>query len=179
MSRIGKMPITLPAGVTATATAENVVVKGPKGTLELNLTPSVSVEVKDNEIIVSRKSDSKLDKTMHGTTRANLNNMVHGVSTGFTKELEINGVGYRAQKQGKQLVLNLGYSHQVIFEEGNGITLEVPSANKVVVCGADKQAVGQFAAEIREKRLPEPYKGKGIKYVDEVIIRKQGKTGKK
>ena len=179
MSRIGKMPITLPAGVTATATAENVVVKGPKGTLELNLTPSVSVEVKDNEIIVSRKSDSKIDKTMHGTTRANLNNMVHGVSTGFTKELEINGVGYRAQKQGKQLVLNLGFSHQVTFEDGNGITLEAPSANKVIVCGADKQAVGQMAAEIREKRPPEPYKGKGIKYVNEVIIRKQGKTGKK
>lgn len=179
MSRIGKMPITLPAGVTATATAENVVVKGPKGTLELNLTPSVSVEVKDNEIIVSRRSDSKIDRTMHGTTRANLNNMVHGVSTGFTKELEINGVGYRAQKQGKQLVLNLGFSHQVTFEDGNGITLEAPSANKVIVCGADKQAVGQMAAEIREKRPPEPYKGKGIKYVDEVIIRKQGKTGKK
>ena len=174
MSRIGRMPITVPAGVEVTIAENNVVtVKGPKGTLTQALRPEMILE-RDGSVI-----DDKLHCALHGMTRALLHNMVVGVSEGFKKELEINGVGYRAAKEGKNLVMNLGYSHQVIVPEIDGITIDVPSANKVVISGPDKQKVGQFAAEVREKRPPEPYKGKGIKYVDEVIRRKVGKTGAK
>ena len=170
MSRIGRMPITVPAGVEVTIAENNVVtVKGPKGTLTQALRPEMILEQDGSVIHVKRP----------GMTRALLHNMVVGVSEGFKKELEINGVGYRAAKEGKNLVMNLGYSHQVIVPEIDGITIDVPSANKVVISGPDKQKVGQFAAEVREKRPPEPYKGKGIKYVDEVIRRKVGKTGAK
>ena len=180
MSRIGRMPITVPAGVEVSIAAGNVVtVKGPKGTLVQALHPEMILEQEGNIIHVKRPSDDKAHCALHGMTRALLHNMVVGVSEGFKKELEINGVGYRAEKKGKELVMNLGYSHQVIVPEIDGITIDVPSANKVVISGPDKQKVGQFAAEVREKRPPEPYKGKGIKYVDEVIRRKVGKTGAK
>ncbi|MBE6990395.1 MAG: 50S ribosomal protein L6 [Ruminococcaceae bacterium] len=180
MSRIGRMPITVPAGVEVTIAENNVVtVKGPKGTLTQNLHPEMILEQEGNTIHVKRPSDDKAHCALHGMTRALLHNMVVGVSEGFKKELEINGVGYRAAKEGSNLVMNLGYSHQVIVPEIDGITIDVPSANKVVISGCDKQMVGQFAAEVREKRPPEPYKGKGIKYVDEVIRRKVGKTGAK
>ena len=180
MSRIGRMPITVPAGVEVSVAAGNVVtVKGPKGTLVQNLHPEMIIEQEGNIIHVKRPSDDKAHCALHGMTRALLHNMVVGVSEGFKKELEINGVGYRAEKKGNELVMNLGYSHQVIVPEIDGITIEVPTQNKVVIHGADKQKVGQFAAEVREKRPPEPYKGKGIKYVDEVIRRKVGKTGAK
>ena len=180
MSRIGRMPITVPAGVEVSIAAGNVVtVKGPKGTLVQNLHPEMILEQEGNIINVKRPSDDKTHCALHGMTRALLHNMVVGVSEGFKKELEINGVGYRAEKKGNELVMNLGYSHQVIVHEIEGITIEVPAQNKVVILGADKQKVGQFAAEVREKRPPEPYKGKGIKYVDEVIRRKVGKTGAK
>ena len=180
MSRIGRMPITVPAGVEVSIAAGNVVtVKGPKGTLVQNLHPEMILEQEGNIIHVKRPSDDKAHCALHGMTRALLHNMVVGVSEGFKKELEINGVGYRAEKKGNELVMNLGYSHQVIVPEIDGITIDVPSANKVVISGPDKQKVGQFAAEVREKRPPEPYKGKGIKYVDEVIRRKVGKTGAK
>ena len=180
MSRIGRMPITVPAGVEVTIAENNVVtVKGPKGTLVQALRPEMILEQDGNVIHVKRPSDDKAHCALHGMTRALLHNMVVGVSEGFKKELEINGVGYRASKEGKNLVMNLGYSHQVIVPEIDGITIDVPSANKVVISGPDKQKVGQFAAEVREKRPPEPYKGKGIKYVDEVIRRKVGKTGAK
>ena len=180
MSRIGRMPITVPAGVEVTVAENNVVtVKGPKGTLTKQLHPAMIIE-KDGAVVnVKRPSDAKEHKSLHGLTRTLLSNMVIGVNETYKKELEINGVGYRTTKDGKNLVLNIGYSHQVIVPEVDGITIEVPSANKVVVSGCDKQMVGQFAAEIREKRPPEPYKGKGIKYVDEVIRRKVGKTGAK
>jgi large subunit ribosomal protein L6 len=180
MSRIGRMPITVPAGVEVSIAAGNVVtVKGPKGTLVQALHPEMILEQEGNIIHVKRPSDDKAHCALHGMTRALLHNMVVGVSEGFKKELEINGVGYRAEKKGNELVMNLGYSHQVIVPEIDGITIEVPTQNKVVIHGADKQKVGQFAAEVREKRPPEPYKGKGIKYVDEVIRRKVGKTGAK
>ena len=180
MSRIGRMPITVPAGVEVTIEENNVVtVKGPKGTLKQALHPEMILEQEGNIIHVKRPSDDKAHCALHGMTRALLHNMVVGVSEGFKKELEINGVGYRATKEGKNLVMNLGYSHQVIVPEIEGITIDVPSQNKVVISGPDKQKVGQFAAEVREKRPPEPYKGKGIKYVDEVIRRKVGKTGAK
>ena len=180
MSRIGRMPITVPAGVEVSIAAGNVVtVKGPKGTLVQALHPEMILEQEGNIIHVKRPTDDKAHCALHGMTRALLHNMVVGVSEGFKKELEINGVGYRASKEGKNLVMNLGYSHQVIVPEIDGITIDVPSANKVVISGPDKQKVGQFAAEVREKRPPEPYKGKGIKYVDEVIRRKVGKTGAK
>ena len=180
MSRIGRMPITVPAGVEVTIAENNVVtVKGPKGTLTQALRPEMILEQDGSVIHVKRPSDDKLHCALHDMTRALLHNMVVGVSEGFKKELEINGVGYRAAKEGKNLVMNLGYSHQVIVPEIDGITIDVPSANKVVISGPDKQKVGQFAAEVREKRPPEPYKGKGIKYVDEVIRRKVGKTGAK
>ena len=180
MSRIGRMPITVPAGVEVSIAAGNVVtVKGPKGTLVQNLHPEMILEQEGNIINVKRPSDDKTHCALHGMTRALLHNMVVGVSEGFKKELEINGVGYRAEKKGNELVMNLGYSHQVIVPEIEGITIEGPAPNKVVIRGADKQKVGQFAAEVREKRPPEPYKGKGIKYVDEVIRRKVGKTGAK
>ena len=180
MSRIGRMPITVPAGVEVTF-AENkfVTVKGPKGTLSQQLHPEMIFEQDGNVIHVKRPSDDKAHCALHGMTRALLHNMVVGVSEGFKKELEINGVGYRAAKEGNELVMNLGYSHQVKMAEIDGITIDVPSPNKVVISGPDKQKVGQFAAEVREKRPPEPYKGKGIKYVDETIRRKVGKTGAK
>ncbi len=180
MSRIGRMPITIPAGVEVTVGADNVVtVKGPKGTLTHQMHPSMSIE-KDGAVIhVKRASDDKEHRALHGLTRSLIHNMVVGVHETYKKELEINGVGYRAVKEGNTLVMNLGYSHQVKVPEVPGITIEVPAPNKIVVIGCDKQQVGQFAAEIREKRPPEPYKGKGIKYVDEVIRRKVGKTGAK
>ena len=180
MSRIGRMPITVPAGVEVSVAAGNVVtVKGPKGTLTQKLHPDMVIEQNGSEITVKRPSDDKEHRSLHGLTRTLLHNMVVGVNEPYKKELEINGVGYRATKDGKNLVLNIGYSHQVIVPEVDGITIEVPAPNKVVIVGCDKQQVGQFAAEVREKRPPEPYKGKGIKYVDEVIRRKVGKTGAK
>ncbi len=180
MSRIGRMPITVPAGVEVTIGENNVVtVKGPKGTLTQALHPEMILEKDGNVIHVKRPSDDKAHCALHGMTRAMLHNMVVGVNETFKKELEINGVGYRAAKEGKNLVMNLGYSHQVIMPEIEGITIDVPAPNKIVISGCDKQKVGQFAAEVREKRPPEPYKGKGIKYVDEVIRRKVGKTGAK
>ena len=180
MSRIGRMPITVPAGVEVTIAENNVVtVKGPKGTLTQALRPEMILEQEGNVIHVKRPSDDKLHCALHGMTRALLHNMVVGVSEGFKKTLEVNGVGYRAAKEGNKLVLNIGYSHTVEVPEIDGITIEVPQPNQIVVSGCDKQKVGQFAAEIREKRPPEPYKGKGIKYADEVIRRKVGKTGAK
>lgn len=179
MSRIGRKPIAIPAGVEVTLAEGNVVtVKGPKGTLTQTMHGDMIIKIEANEVIVERPSEQKLHKSLHGLTRTLIANMVTGVSVGFTKELEINGVGYRAQKQGNKLVLGLGYSHPVEMEDIPGLTVEVPTPNKIVVSGADKQAVGQLAAKIREKRPPEPYKGKGIKYVDERIIRKEGKVGK-
>ena len=178
MSRIGRKHIAIPAGVEVKLNGQEVTVKGPKGTLTQTFRPEINIAVEGNEVIVTRPNDEKTERSLHGLTRTLINNMIIGVSEGFKKELEINGVGYRAAKQGKTLVLNLGYSHQVNFEETADITIEVPQPNKIIVSGADKQKVGQFAAEIREKRPPEPYKGKGIKYIDEVIIRKEGKAGK-
>ena len=180
MSRIGRMPITVPAGVEVTIAEGNVVtVKGPKGTLTKKLHPDMIIEKEGAEIVVKRPSDDKAHRSLHGLTRTLLNNMVVGVNETYRKELEINGVGYRASKEGKNLVMNLGFSHNVTVSEVDGITIEVPGPNKVVIVGCDKQQVGQFAAEVREKRPPEPYKGKGIKYADEVIRRKVGKTGAK
>ena len=180
MSRIGRMPITVPAGVEVTIAENNVVtVKGPKGTLTQALRPEMILEQDGNVIHVKRPSDDKLHCALHGMTRALLHNMVVGVTDGYKKTLEVNGVGYRAAKEGHKLVLNIGYSHTVEVPEIDGITIEVPQPNQIVVSGCDKQKVGQFAAEIREKRPPEPYKGKGIKYADEVIRRKVGKTGAK
>ena len=179
MSRIGRAPITVPANVTVTLGEGNVVtVKGPLGTLTSNFLPVVSIAMEDGAIVVTRANDDKEVRAVHGLTRALIANMVEGVTNGYSKRLEIVGVGYRVEKQGKKLVLNLGYSHPVNFEEGNGITFEVPDANTIVVKGIDKQAVGQVAAQIREKRPPEPYLGKGIKYAGEQIRRKAGKTGK-
>ena len=180
MSRIGRMPITVPAGVEVSVAAGNIVtVKGPKGTLTQQLHPAMMIELNGAVINVKRPSDAKEHRSLHGLTRTLLSNMIVGVSEGYKKELDINGVGYRANKDGNKLVMNLGFSHDVIVPEIDGITIEVPNPNKVIVLGCDKQKVGQFAAEIREKRRPEPYKGKGIKYVDEVIRRKAGKTGGK
>ena len=180
MSRIGRMPITVPAGVEVTVAENNVItVKGPKGTLTQALRPEMIIEQEGNVIHVKRPSDDKMHVAMHGMTRALLHNMVVGVSEGFKKTLEINGVGYRAAKECSKLILTIGYSHPVEVPEIEGITIEVPAQNKIVIHGCDKQKVGQFAAEVREKRPPEPYKGKGIKYADEVIRRKVGKTGAK
>ena len=180
MSRIGRMPITVPAGVEVSVAAGNLVtVKGPKGTLTQQLHPAMMIELDGAVINVKRPSDAKEHRSLHGLTRTLLSNMIVGVNETYKKELDINGVGYRASKDGNKLVMNLGYSHDVIIPEIDGITIEVPNPNKIVVTGCDKQKVGQFAAEIREKRPPEPYKGKGIKYVDEVIRRKVGKTGGK
>ena len=180
MSRIGRMPITVPAGVDVTIAENNVVtVKGPKGTLTQALRPEMIIKHEGNVITVDRPSEDKLHKSLHGLTRSLLHDMVVGVTDGFKKELEINGVGYRASKEGNKLVMNLGYSHLVNMEEIDGITIEVPAPNKVIIHGIDKQKVGQFAAEVRGKRPPEPYKGKGIKYTTEVIHRKVGKTGGK
>ena len=180
MSRIGKLPIAIPAGVTVTIEDGNVVtVKGPKGELKRAMRPEMEIRQEGAVLTVGRPSDDKLHRSLHGMTRSLLHNMVVGVTDGFKKELEVNGVGYRVAKEGKNLVMNLGYSHQVIVPETDGITIDVPAPNKIVISGCDKQAVGQFAAEVREKRPPEPYKGKGIKYADEVIRRKVGKTGVK
>ena len=179
MSRIGRAPITVPANVTVTLGEGNVVtVKGPLGTLTSTFLPVVTIAVEDGAIVVTRANDDKEVRAVHGLTRALIANMVEGVTNGYSKKLEIVGVGYRVEKQGKKLVLNLGFSHPVNFEEGNGITFDVPDANTIVVKGIDKQAVGQIAAQIREKRPPEPYLGKGIKYEGEQIRRKAGKTGK-
>ncbi|MDR1805851.1 MAG: 50S ribosomal protein L6 [Clostridium sp.] len=178
MSRIGKKPIPVPAGVTVTLDGTTVTVKGKNGTLERTFHKNMKIEQEGAELLVTRPDDSKLNRSLHGLTRTLLANMVVGVSEGFKKELEVNGVGYRAVKQGKQLVLNIGYSHQVFVDEIPGITIDVPAPNKVIISGADKQQVGQFAAQVREKRPPEPYKGKGIKYADERIRRKEGKAGK-
>ena len=178
MSRIGRKPIVIPAGVDVKIDGSTVTVKGPKGTLSRTVHQNMNVAVEDGVIHVTRPDDNKLNRSLHGLTRTLVANMVEGVEKGFSKELEINGVGYRAAKQGKDLVLNIGYSHQVIVPETDGIAIEGPSPNKVVISGPDKQKVGQFAAQVREKRPPEPYKGKGIKYVDEHIRRKEGKAGK-
>ena len=179
MSRIGRKPITVPAGVEVKIDGCVVTVKGPKGTLTQTFHPNMAIALDGAELTVTRPNDDKQNRSLHGLTRTLLANMVEGVTNGFKKELEVNGVGYRVQKQGKQLVMNLGYSHQVIMEEIDGITIDVPDPNHIVVNGADKQLVGQFAAEIREKRMPEPYKGKGIKYATETIRRKEGKAGGK
>ena len=178
MSRIGRMPIAVPAGVDVKIDGSTVTVKGPKGTLTRTVNSNMNVALDNGVITVSRPDDSKENRSLHGLTRTLVANMVHGVSEGFSKELEINGIGYRAAKQGKDLVMNIGYSHQVIVSEVDGITIDVPAPNKIVISGPDKQKVGQFASEVRGKRPPEPYKGKGIKYVDEVIRRKEGKAGK-
>lgn len=180
MSRIGKLPVAIPAGVTVEIKDGNVVtVKGPKGTLERTFAEVLTIEQKDNEIVVTRPNDEKSVKALHGLTRALIYNMVDGVTKGFEKKLEINGVGYRAAKQGKKLTLTLGYSHPVIMEDPDGIETVVDKDTTIFVRGIDKEAVGQYAAEIRSKRGPEVYKGKGIKYADETIRRKVGKTGKK
>lgn len=179
MSRIGRKPITIPAGVTVSVDADNVVtVKGAKETLSAPMSKELSIKVEGAEVIVTRPSDDKEHRSLHGLTRTLIANMIEGVTTGFKKELIINGVGYRAQLQGKQLVMNLGYSHPVVVDPVPGITIEVTGPNNVVISGADKQLVGQFAANVREKRPPEPYKGAGIRYSDEVIKRKEGKAGK-
>lgn len=180
MSRIGKMPIAIPAGVTVEIAENNkVTVKGPKGTLERVLPSEMDIKMEGSEIVVSRPNDLKKMKSLHGLTRTLINNMVIGVTEGYEKKLEVNGVGYRAQKQGKKLVLSLGYSHPVEMEDPEGLETVLDGQNIIVVKGIDKEKVGQFAAEIRTKRPPEPYKGKGIKYSDEYIRRKVGKTGKK
>ena len=179
MSRIGRAPIEIPAGVEVTCNGNVVTVKGPKGTLSHNVHPDMTVTVEGNTIHVTRPSDDKLHRSLHGLTRTLIHNMVIGVTEGFSKTLEINGVGYRVAKEGTNLVMNLGYSHQVIVPEIPGITIEVPGPNKIIIHGCDKQAVGQFAAEVREKRPPEPYKGKGIKYATETIRHKEGKAGGK
>ena len=180
MSRIGKMPVAVPAGVEVTIADGNLVtVKGPKGTLTQQLEPSMTIRQEGAELLVSRPNDEKENRALHGLTRALLHNMVVGVTEGYKKSLEINGVGYRAAKEGNKLILTIGYSHPVEVSEIPGITIEVPQPNQIVISGCDKQMVGQFAAEVREKRPPEPYKGKGMKYTDEVIRRKVGKTGAK
>ena len=178
MSRIGKKPIAIPAGVDVKLDGTVITVKGAKGTLTRNLHPNMNVEIDGAVINVSRPNDEKLNRSLHGLTRTLISNMVIGVSEGYKKQLEIVGVGYRAAKEGNKLQLSLGYSHGITFVEGDGITFEVPDANTIVVCGIDKQLVGHVAANIREKRLPEPYKGKGIKYATEHIRRKEGKAGK-
>lgn len=180
MSRIGRAPITVPAGVEIKLDENNhIVVKGPKGTLERTLVPQMNIEIDAGVITVKRPDDSKENRSLHGLTRTLIDNMVVGVTSGFEKKLEINGVGYRASKEGKNLVLNIGFSHQITMSENEDIQIDVPDANHIVIKGIDKQKVGQFAAEVRGKRPPEPYKGKGIKYDYEVVRRKEGKTGAK
>lgn len=178
MSRIGNKPIAVPAGVEVKIADSVVTVKGPKGSITKEFNNVVSIKQEGNEVIVTRPNDENLSKSLHGLTRTLINNMIIGVTQGFTKELEINGVGFRCQKTGKDVVMNLGFSHQVKVSDTDDVKLEVPAPNKIIVTGIDKQKVGQYAAEIRSKRPPEPYKGKGIKYVDEVIRRKEGKAGK-
>lgn len=178
MSRIGNKPVVVPAGVTVAQSGNTVTVKGPKGELTREFSPNITLNISEGEVVLTRPDDTKENKTLHGTMRANLNNMVVGVSEGFEKALELIGVGYRAQLQGKKLVLNVGYSHPVEFETPEGITIEVPSNTQVVVKGSNKEVVGELAANIRGVRPPEPYKGKGIRYVGEHVRRKEGKTGK-
>ena len=180
MSRIGRLPVAIPAGVTVEIAENNkVTVKGPKGTLERELPTEMSIKLEGEEVVVTRPNDLKKMKSLHGLTRTLINNMVVGVTEGYQKVLEVNGVGYRAAKSGKTLTLNLGYSHPVEMEDPEGVESTVEGQNKIIVKGIDKEKVGQYAAEIRDKRRPEPYKGKGIKYADETIRRKVGKTGKK
>lgn len=180
MSRIGRAPIAIPAGVDVKLDDNNTItVKGPKGTLTGTMHPDMIITMQDGAVTVQRPSDDKEHRSLHGLTRSLVANMVEGVTKGFKKELDVNGVGYRVNKDGKKLVMNLGFSHQVIVEEIEGVTVEVPAPNKIIVSGIDKQLVGQFAADVRSKRPPEPYKGKGIKYANEVVRRKEGKTGAK
>ncbi|MGX6971400.1 50S ribosomal protein L6 [Vagococcus bubulae] len=178
MSRIGNKPVVVPAGVTVTQSGNTVTVKGPKGELTREFSPNITLNISEGEVVLTRPDDTKENKTLHGTMRANLNNMVVGVSEGFEKALELIGVGYRAQLQGKKLVLNVGYSHPVEFETPEGITIEVPSNTQIIVKGSNKEVVGELSANIRGVRPPEPYKGKGIRYVGEHVRRKEGKTGK-
>ena len=179
MSRIGKSPIVVPPGVDVKLEGRQLIVKGAKGTLECAIHPAMELEIDAGVINVKRPSEAKTHKSLHGLTRSLVNNMVVGVTDGFKKELEVNGVGYRVAKEGKKLVMNLGFSHQVIMEEIPGIEIEVPAPNKIIISGIDRQLVGQFAADVRKRRPPEPYKGKGIKYAGEVVRRKEGKTGAK
>ena len=178
MSRIGRAPITIPAGVEVKLDGAHITVKGPKGTLERDFAPQMIIEIDGTTLLVKRPNDEKENRSLHGLTRTLINNMITGVTTGFSKTLEIQGVGYRAAKEGKNLVMNLGYSHQVIMSENEDIQIEVPDANHIVIKGIDNQKVGQFAADTRSKRPPEPYKGKGIRYQGEYVRVKEGKTGK-
>lgn len=178
MSRIGKLPVAVPAGVDVTIDGSTVTVKGPKGTLTKEFKPQMSIKVEDGHVIVSRPDDEPSNRALHGLTRTLIHNMIEGVTNGFSKTLEINGVGYRCQKTGKDLNLTLGFSHPVVVSDTEEITIESPQPNQIIIKGIDKQKVGQFAAEVRSIRPPEPYKGKGIKYIDEVVRRKEGKAGK-
>ena len=178
MSRIGRKPINIPAGVTAKMDNGVMTIKGAKGTLTQKVHPNMEIEINADVIEVKRPNDDKENRALHGLTRSLIANMVEGVTNGYQKELDVNGVGYRVQKQGKDLIMNLGFSHQVIVSDNEDITIEAPGPNKIIISGIDKQKVGQFAAEVREKRPPEPYKGKGIRYVGEFVRRKEGKTGK-
>ena len=178
MSRIGRMPIEIPAGVDVKINGTEVTVKGPKGELKDSFHQDITIAVEGNVINVTRPTDNKEHRSLHGLTRTLVANMVEGVTKGYSKELDVQGVGYRVAKQGKDLVMNLGFSHQVIIPEIDGISIEVPNPNKIIISGANKQMVGQFAAEVREKRPPEPYKGKGIRYAGEYVRRKEGKAGK-
>ena len=179
MSRIGRMPIAIPAGVTVEVNGNKVTAKGPKGELTQEMHPDMIIEVEGSEVLVKRPSEDKLHKSLHGLTRTLVHNMIVGVSEGYKKELDVVGVGYRVAMEGKKLVMNIGFSHTVDVEPVDGITIEAPAPNKIVISGLDKQLVGQFAADVRKKRPPEPYKGKGIRYTGEVIRRKEGKTGAK
>lgn len=178
MSRIGKKPVTVPSGVDVKINGSTVTVKGPKGTLERTFAPTMTIQCADGVLTVTRPNDEKEQRALHGLTRTLISNMVEGVTQGYSKTLEVEGVGYRVAKQGKNLVMNLGYSHQVIVPETADITIDVPAPNRIIINGISKEKVGQFAAEVREKRPPEPYKGKGIRYAGEHIIRKEGKAGK-
>ena len=178
MSRIGNKPITVPAGVEVKIDGQHITVKGPKGTLERDINPEITVKLEEGTLTFARSSEERLDKSLHGLTRTLVNNMIEGVQKEFTRELQINGVGYRVQKQGNDLNLSLGYSHPVIYKAPTGISFDVPNPNTIIVKGINKEQVGQVAAEIRTKRPPEVYRGKGIKYAEEVIRRKVGKTGK-
>lgn len=178
MSRIGRKPINIPAGVEVKINGSEVSVKGPKGTLTQSFSPKMGIKQEGSEILVTRPDDQKENRSLHGLTRTLIHNMVVGVTEGFTKTLEVQGIGYRVQKQGKDLVMNLGYSHQVVVSDTEDIKIEAPNPNTIVISGIDKQKVGQFAAEVREKRPPEPYKGKGIRYQGEYVRHKEGKAGK-
>ncbi len=178
MSRIGRKPINIPAGVEVKIDGSVVTVKGPKGALTQAFNPTITIQQEGSEILVTRPDDEKQSRSLHGLTRTLVHNMVQGVTEGFSKTLEVQGVGYRVQKQGKDLVMNLGFSHQVVVSENEDIKIEAPNANTIVISGIDKQKVGQFAAEVREKRPPEPYKGKGIRYQGEYVRHKEGKAGK-